>query len=182
MIAASVGVFLPGLVVAVVIGLLCMRSAGNFAGKYGRPPWGLPNWAWFIIGFLLGIVGAIVYGIAYFTSKRQAEQRQMYAPPAYPPPPAPTQSWQEQMGAQPAPPPPPGEMPRYPTSGPAEQPYPPPVPPPSVPPPSVPPPSVPPPSVPPPPVPPPDTGEPSVPPPPVPPPDTDETSDPPPPG
>jgi hypothetical protein len=113
-IAASGGLFIPGLIIGLLIGFLCMRSAGNFAGKYGRPPWGVPGWGWFVIGFILGVIGAILYGIAYLTSKKQPAQQSYYAPQAYPPPPTSQQSWQQQVGTPP--PPPPGAPPPYPTS------------------------------------------------------------------
>jgi hypothetical protein len=123
--ASNAGLFIPGLIIGLIIGFVCMRAATNFQGRYGRPPWGVPGWGWFLIGFILGLIGLVVYLIAHATSKRQAGQREYYPPPAYPPPPAPHEPWSQQMGTQPPPPPQPppqGAPPPYPNSGSAEQP------------------------------------------------------------
>jgi hypothetical protein len=124
--AANAGLFVPGLIIGIIIGFACMRAATNFQGRYGRPPWGVPGWGWFLIGFILGLVGLVLYLIAHATSKRQATKDEYYPPPAYPPPPTPQQDWSQQMGTQPPPPPPPsGSPPPYPGTGQPEHPPPP---------------------------------------------------------
>jgi hypothetical protein len=113
--AVQAGLFVPGLIVGVIIGFICMRAATSFQGRYGRPPWGVPGWGWFLIGFILGLVGLILYLIAHATSKRQAVQSGSgYPPPAYPPPQMPPPSWSQQAGTPPPPPPPGGGPPPYP--------------------------------------------------------------------
>jgi hypothetical protein len=116
--------FVRALIIGIIIGFVCLWAATTFQRKYGRPPWGVPGWGWFIIGFILEVLGLILYLIAYFTSKSQATPSG-YAPPAYPPPPpppSPQQSWSQQVGTPPPPPPPGSGPPRYPGSGPPSYP------------------------------------------------------------
>jgi Na+/melibiose symporter-like transporter len=107
--------YLIALVIGAVIGIVIMRAANTFKGTWGRTPWGIPSWAWFIIGFIFGVIGAILYLISQATTKRSlsragaAGPQYGSMPPAYPPPPVPPpdpQSWAP-PAQSPLPPPPP---------------------------------------------------------------------------
>ena len=122
--AVAAGTFVPGLIVAVVIGFLCMRSTDNFKAQFnGNTPWGLPSWGWFLIGFFLGIIGGVLFLIARSTTRSRLMRSAYFPPPASPSPPTSQQSWGQQIESPPPPQPPPP-----PTGSP--QPYPPPMPPP----------------------------------------------------
>jgi hypothetical protein len=148
--SVNAGLYLPGLIVGVIIGFALARVSSTFQSRYGRLPWGIPSWGWFLFGFVLGLIGIVLYLIAHATTKRQLNRTAGYyaPPPASPPPSATQQPWSQPVGTQP-PPPPPGSLP-YPTSGPTGQPPPPVYPPPVYPPPVDPPPVDPPPVDPPP--------------------------------
>jgi hypothetical protein len=123
--AVATGTLVPGLILGVIIGLVCMRSADNFKAQYnGKTPWGLPSWVWFLLGFFLGVIGGILYLIAR-TTTRQKLMQTTYSPPPYPSPPMAQQPWTPQTGTQSPPPPPTGSSQPYPL------PMPPPVPPPT---------------------------------------------------
>ena len=82
-----------------------MQAANNFAKKFGRSPWGIPPWAWFVFGLIFGVIGVVLYLVAHFTSKSKYARTagmasgygppeppypaQSYPPPSYPPPQAP---------------------------------------------------------------------------------------------
>jgi hypothetical protein len=120
------GTLLPGLIVGVVIGLLCLRSTDNFKAQFnGNTPWGLPSWGWFLLGFFLGVIGGILYLIARATTKSKLMRNAYSPPPAYPPPPVSEQGWGRQTETPSSPPPTTG------SSQPSPPPMPPPMPPPS---------------------------------------------------
>ena len=132
--SVNAGLYLPGLIIGIIIGFALMRASSTFQSRYGRLPWSIPPWGWFLFGFILGLIGLILYAVAHATTKRQVDRSAGYSapPPGYAPPSMPQQSWSQQVGTQP-PPPPPGSPTPYPASGATGQP-PPPVDPPSYPP------------------------------------------------
>jgi hypothetical protein len=82
-----------------------MRAATSFQQRWGRTPWGMPPWAWLLVGLILGVIGAALYLIAHATTKRGLTQNPGSQPPygtAYPPPPVPPPSSSPQGWAPPS--------------------------------------------------------------------------------
>jgi hypothetical protein len=119
--------FLLALVVAVAIGFACMRSSETFKARFGATPWSIPSWVWFLLGFLLGVIGGVLYLIARMTTKSRLMRTSYFPPQSYSSPSMSQQSWGQPMGT-PSPPPPTG------TGAGSAQPYPPAMPPPMPPP------------------------------------------------
>ncbi len=65
MVAAASLVSNPLLWVSTLIGIsLCWSRARIFKLRTGRDPWGMPVWAWVVIGFFFGLIAAILALIA----------------------------------------------------------------------------------------------------------------------
>jgi hypothetical protein len=79
------------LIAGAVIGVLCYISAQRFGNEHGRFPGNTSPIVWGIIGFLFGLIGALVqYFVGRSTVKKMKEQRPIPAHiPAWSPPPAP---------------------------------------------------------------------------------------------
>jgi F0F1-type ATP synthase assembly protein I len=93
--AVSSSTFIPGLILGIVIGIALMRAATGFRQRFGRTPWGMPPWAWLLVGLILGVIGAALYLIAHATTKKSLSRYSGSPPPygtAYPPPPVPPPS------------------------------------------------------------------------------------------
>jgi hypothetical protein len=105
--------YVTELVFGLIFGFALYKVSSSFRQEWGRPPWSIPPWGWFAVGFVLGLIGMLLYLIAHFTTKGSIRRRGGYAgvagyqpPPqtSYPPPPVPppTQSppgWAPPAGA-----------------------------------------------------------------------------------
>ena len=56
--------YIPALIFGAIIGYLIYRSASARSERFGRAPWGWPVALWTVLGFLFGLIAAIVYWIA----------------------------------------------------------------------------------------------------------------------
>jgi len=64
-VAAASLVSNPLLWVTTLIGIsVCWSRARIFKSRTGRDPWGMPVWAWVVIGFFFGLIAAILALIA----------------------------------------------------------------------------------------------------------------------
>jgi hypothetical protein len=121
--ALSSTTYVTELVFGIIFGFALYRVSSSFRQQWGRPPWNIPPWGWFAFGFVLGLLGLLLYLIAHATTKGSI-RRSGAAPPSYgsgpgippqgyPPPPVPPPSV-----------PPPGWAPpaEAPADGPSEQP------------------------------------------------------------
>jgi hypothetical protein len=61
-----------GIMIFIVIGglvaVLAYRESEAFRKKNGVTPWGMPSWAWALIGFASLLVGAILLAVARRTT------------------------------------------------------------------------------------------------------------------
>lgn len=85
----SAGSAVLPLIVGLVIGFLLYRGSETFKGRNNVAPWRMPSLVWGLIGFVLGLLGAILFVIARRTTKpAYSPQLQSTAPaPMAPPPP-----------------------------------------------------------------------------------------------
>jgi hypothetical protein len=114
--ALSSTTYITELVFGVIFGFALYKLSSSFRQEWGRPPWSIPPWGWFVIGFVIGLIGMLVYLIAHFTTKGSIRRRggaygatggypQGYQPPppaGYPPPPVPAPSQSPPGWAPPA--------------------------------------------------------------------------------
>jgi hypothetical protein len=61
------------LAIAALIGFVCYKESGKFEQQHGRAPWSLNPIVWGIIGFLIGLFGALLLFIALKTTKTQPQ-------------------------------------------------------------------------------------------------------------
>lgn len=74
----------PTLWVSTFVGLsVCFSRARIFRSRTGRDPWGIPLWAWVLLGFLFGLISALVVLIATRTSAMTRTTRSMPARGGY---------------------------------------------------------------------------------------------------
>jgi len=57
------------LAVAALIGFLAYRESERFKKKNGVAPWHWPSWVWAVVGFMLGLIGALVLFVSTRTTK-----------------------------------------------------------------------------------------------------------------
>jgi hypothetical protein len=128
--ALSSTTYFTELIFGIVFGFILYRVSSSFRQQWGRPPWNIPPWGWFAFGFVLGLLGVLLYLIAHATTKGSIRRsgaappyrpgpgpgpgipQQGYPPPPVPPPSVPPQGWA----------PPTGGPAGTPVDGPAEQP------------------------------------------------------------
>jgi hypothetical protein len=55
--------------VAALIGFLAHRESERFKNKNGVTPWHWPSWVWAVVGFMLGLIGALVLFVSTRTTK-----------------------------------------------------------------------------------------------------------------
>jgi hypothetical protein len=67
------------LVIAVFIGVACYKESARFVDRSGRGPWGCSPAAWAVIGFLLGLIGALLLYIAEKTTKARPERNVVWS-------------------------------------------------------------------------------------------------------
>jgi hypothetical protein len=82
-------------VVGLFFGLITFSQARRFGQRTGAEPWSIPAVGWGVIGFLIGLLGLILYLIAQGATTRRLGRRAPYVggttapygvgPPAHPP-------------------------------------------------------------------------------------------------
>lgn len=84
------------LVVGALIGVACFKEAAKFERAHGKAPWGGSPAMWGVVGFLFGLIGALVL----FIAERGTKKRLAAAPPSwssfdnrFAAPPPPQQQW-----------------------------------------------------------------------------------------
>ena len=82
MVIATVAATNPTLWINTAVGVaVCWSRSTTFKHKTGQDPWGLPSWAWALIGLLLGLFAFIPIFIATRSSAVQkARQANQYRP------------------------------------------------------------------------------------------------------
>jgi len=96
----SFAMMIVGLVIAGLIAFACHKEAEKFQRLYGRGPWNGSPALWAVVGFLLGLFGALFLVIAESNTKKQIQKNVVWSQPAYLQP----GPYAQPQYAQPAPP------------------------------------------------------------------------------